>query len=1088
MNKNRTPKAIFLVAFCTLAITLLALMANAELVAVSQLGYHPDGNKNVIAYTNATAGTFSIIQKSTNISFATYPLQKARDFNGNIVECQGNNPCLSGDFSDFKIEGAYFIQTSLNGRSPEFAISANIYKNTSPVFLEFFNAMQQQKSAYHADLHASHNPIFPAMADGSFLLQADQASITLIRLASAYRRNPSLFSSDKYPMLAANKPDIIEYIVSYARYLRELQGLKVQSRTDGQGFRTGWTLAVHNAFVPGPTNLTNLTIYNSASLPFATVPVKSLCGNDDGSAAWDKCIADAATYYRCQADEPCINASYIDKTGLIISRNNGYGVSNGWGPDFSCRIDVDLINGVFNNAYNPCIIFDGSSNRKDTTEALFAFLLALPAINDYDEIEAREFFNRSVNTYRFIKSAYAAFNTSAEDTSFWGASLFLLYDYTGNQSYLREAHSVRNIVSQVFVSDHTHGNEYYWHEYVKHRDEIAALGLEYPVSASDPGEFFRGKMFFDYKDSGPDKAISRTAERVFQFDPNIQFMNSRYMLTEAVLAAKTAEIYPAEPFIPLIADAQLSWMTGMNGVQQGTQLNSRIISKSFIFGIGDFPEHFHSSLLGKNHRNSSNGRVAGVHTPIYQFRNGSGAFIFLDGSYDMMGNIFGSSGNGYRNEKQATIFVHGQTFNNGLNYIPGWINGAFDVFADTDIIFNYADNLNVYQFTESSNELVGIAVELYAYLDGRYNNRQPHALIKFSSENSSIPTNPLPNNSTNSTPSANNSCHSNVQAIPATCTGAIILDSYNGCRNIICRNGPSNLTILACDKPTSSNPANFEMYKQGEFGPLQLEVCIGLACIKYNGFEKSTSYPICINATPNAPNSTPQNDIPPNPPANETPVPTNSTPANPNASCFSRVNDLPASCTSSITQDTKSGCRSILCGDSANSISIMACDKPDSGAKQFFEMYRQTAAGTTPKICIGNTCMQNEGYVKSQNYPICAGGNSTTPTNTTPIPTNSTPTPEDTDPTSSTPTNTTSSVALSIAPWYPQGSSYVFRCTTSGYIPTAYNWIFGDGQKQLNSINKDVYHTYSLPGKYTVQCNARNSETSLWDSLNVTVV
>lgn len=117
------------------------------------------------------------------------------------------------------------------------------------------------------------------------------------------------------------------------------------------------------------------------------------------------------------------------------------------------------------------------------------------------------------------------------------------------------------------------------------------------------------------------------------------------------------------------------------------------------------------------------------------------------------------------------------------------------------------------------------------------------------------------------------------------------------------------------------------------------------------------------------------------PPSNTT----NSTTNNTNI-CYTSVQNIPANCTGTITSDTYNGCRMISCQNSGNGMQVMACDKPDFGAKQYFEMYMQSKIGNGVKICIGKTCMQNEGYIPSSTYPICMG-NATSPqannTNTT---------------------------------------------------------------------------------------------------------
>jgi len=66
------------------------------------------------------------------------------------------------------------------------------------------------------------------------------------------------------------------------------------------------------------------------------------------------------------------------------------------------------------------------------------------------------------------------------------------------------------------------------------------------------------------------------------------------------------------------------------------------------------------------------------------------------------------------------------------------------------------------------------------------------------------------------------------------------------------------------------------------------------------------------------------------------------------------------------------------------------------------------------------------------------------------------------------------SVSLDIAPYFPQGlngNEYVFNCNANSFIPTSYDWNFGDGQKLFDVSNKNVWHKY-LPGSYSVECSA----------------
>jgi hypothetical protein len=1057
---------IFLIVTCSVS---------AELVAVSQMGYHPEQAKQAVSYTSDTTGTFSLKDASTNAVIYSGTLAKAKSFSGSDVNCQGNNPCLVGDFSDFTGQGRFYVQTSLGGTSPQFNINNNIFSTNTPTLLEFFNALQQENSAYHADLHSNIHPPFPAMADGSFIMEADQATLSLIRLGSAYRKNPQLFQVDNHDMLADNKPDMQEYIKTYVDYLRSLQGVRLQERTDGVGFRINAHVEPVNAFVPGPTSMTQLTLYIPGThAVLKTVPVRSLCGADDGSTRWDQCISDAAYYYKCQIDEPCINGTYQERTAVLVANDNGYAVSKGWGYEFGCFADINLNQPGLTNKH-PCQIFYSQTSQDYTIQTLLAYLEALPAMQDYSPSEAQDLFNRAVATYNYIESTYP--DPTGANAEFYGAALFLLYEYTGNQSYLRQAHGLRTQVQTTLVSDITKGREFYWEEYVRHKQDIIDAGLQYNYNNDDPANIFRGKMYNDYKDMGPN-SIGNTGERIFQFDNNIQFHNSRYMLIEGVYAAKTLDLYPgAEEFIQVVADNQFAWLTGMNAVQKGiSTLGSPVSSISFVYGIGNYPTQFHSRyLINTGYAQASGGRVMGARGHNIQWNDGTN-FVSIDGMYNIMGTTFGSLGNGYRGEQSAPIYVTGQTFNNGKTTIPGWISGAFDVFADNDVIFNFNDNINNYEFTESTNEMVALALELFAYQDARYNNRPEHSSLSYTytgppTQIISPPPPPFANNTTppppppppaNTTPG----CYNSVQNIPATCTGGTITsDTFGGCRTITC----GAAKILACDKGTF-----FEMYKQAGAGVEK--ICIGTTCIQLEGYKKSPNFPICVG------NSTTNTTTPPPTNTTTTPPPTNTTtPPATNGSCSSTVKTIPATCNGGdITSDTSSGnCRTIKCTSGANTLQVLACDKPDTTSiKQYFEMYKQTDVGSL-KICIGNTCITDNGYAKSSNFPICGG---TTNTTTTPPP----PPPPTNTTNTTTPPPSGTSIDLSIAPWYPKGRDYIFKCEATGFTPTSYLFVFGDGNQNTRP-NNDVYYTYPTAGTYTVTCTAKNSETQITDTLNIVV-
>jgi PKD repeat protein len=77
-------------------------------------------------------------------------------------------------------------------------------------------------------------------------------------------------------------------------------------------------------------------------------------------------------------------------------------------------------------------------------------------------------------------------------------------------------------------------------------------------------------------------------------------------------------------------------------------------------------------------------------------------------------------------------------------------------------------------------------------------------------------------------------------------------------------------------------------------------------------------------------------------------------------------------------------------------------------------------------------------------------------------------------------------VSVSVAQWYPKGRDYIFVCDVQGFIPTVFDWQFGNGEKQLNA-NKDVYYTYPSAGSYDVTCTAKSATNSKSGILHVDV-
>jgi glucose/arabinose dehydrogenase len=268
--------------------------------------------------------------------------------------------------------------------------------------------------------------------------------------------------------------------------------------------------------------------------------------------------------------------------------------------------------------------------------------------------------------------------------------------------------------------------------------------------------------------------------------------------------------------------------------------------------------------------------------------------------------------------------------------------------------------------------------------------------------------------------------YSSIQNIPATCEGGTISsDIFNGGRDITCTATGKSLRIQAWDKPDQGVPQYFEMYKVSESGS-GLKICLGTTCISNNGYAKSPNYPITIGGTGggggtgtialtttpggatvllngNAAGTTSAGTTGtlniPNVPAGSNTISVSlsgyqtSTQSvsvlegqtvnlnivlqtgDGGGTTYSSIQNIPATCEGgTISSDIFNGGRDITCTATGKSLRIQAWDKPDQGVPQYFEMYKISESGTGLKICIGTTCISDNGYAKSPNYPITVGG------------------------------------------------------------------------------------------------------------------
>lgn len=93
------------------------------------------------------------------------------------------------------------------------------------------------------------------------------------------------------------------------------------------------------------------------------------------------------------------------------------------------------------------------------------------------------------------------------------------------------------------------------------------------------------------------------------------------------------------------------------------------------------------------------------------------------------------------------------------------------------------------------------------------------------------------------------------------------------------------------------------------------------------------------------------------------------------AVCAEDLCSLEASCSDEVTYDdcryTPEGerinCRVVVCG-SDQQFMVKACEKPVEGPKEYFELYPMSENLAGYEICIGDTCIDDEGYVRSPDY------------------------------------------------------------------------------------------------------------------------
>ena len=290
------------------------------------------------------------------------------------------------------------------------------------------------------------------------------------------------------------------------------------------------------------------------------------------------------------------------------------------------------------------------------------------------------------------------------------------------------------------------------------------------------------------------------------------------------------------------------------------------------------------------------------------------------------------------------------------------------------------------------------------------------------------------------TPQVYAATYTSMYTIPSSCTGgSITSDSVNGGggRIISCAGTTGNLTTISYNKPGDTSPQYFEMNKQTSTGS-GVQICLLGTCISNNGYAKSPNFPISngVNATTTGTisltttpggssvtlngNSVGTTSAGASGTLNLQNVPaginsvvvslsgyqtsTNSvsvttgqtTPLNVvlqqnqvTGTTYTNMRAIPSTCNGgSITSDSVNGGggRAITCTNGGNSLGVTAYNKPGDTNPQYFEMYKQNSIGSGLQVCLLTTCVSNNGFAISPNFPIIGNstGNSTNnSTNTT---------------------------------------------------------------------------------------------------------
>jgi hypothetical protein len=194
--------------------------------------------------------------------------------------------------------------------------------------------------------------------------------------------------------------------------------------------------------------------------------------------------------------------------------------------------------------------------------------------------------------------------------------------------------------------------------------------------------------------------------------------------------------------------------------------------------------------------------------------------------------------------------------------------------------------------------------------------------------------------------------------------------------------------------------------------------------------------------------------------------------------CYIDVSRLTPQCVGGdLTADNfVDGCREFTCTNGTSGMLVKACDEPAASTNPtYFELYKLSAVGQQMDLCLAGTCLNGNGFARSQNYSAC------TPQNTSAAQVQFI---------RSVPNEFGIPNRLNIS----VDQNALFFCNAS-FVPAEFHWDFGDGRtavKNFSTVKSTdfwnyYYHTYLNNGTYTVTCTAINGTQVAQGQATVTI-